>query len=557
MKRSENPASGSLLELPRWLIVGFSGHRHLHGKDDEVAAAIDRILDELSQCNPRLAGICSTASGSDTLFAKAALARDMPLSLVLPFDLKRFQEDFHDEPSGAWEQAKKIIDAVPINRIDVVHQLESDLCRSNESTSRSADEPCQQTVNARIAHHAYYEATIRTVDGADVLLAIWNGEAGEGPGGTRDAIGYAHELGKPVIIYNPVTRIQTPQKIELPDTFRAPARTTIDLSDPKRLVERYREQFDQAADLHKKPTVLLLHLCIYLHLLASAGAAFAIVLVSDPILALFPAAFEVSVLIFSYIVLVFRAGHHRQWFRNRIAAEICRTFLATWEVRRHPVSSHQPRQALADHLHEPHSKNTSLPSRILQRIGRSASDEARWSEISPARLFRTLRFLRHLDATPFSDDLAVVRKRYIKERLLGKKQGQVRYFERQLRIARSKYNRYAFWGSLASFAAVVSAIMAIISILRGAREVTHIFECLGIVMPLCATAFTFMMVSSDATRRVRRYEQMLATLKRLFPRLKAAPTWDALARAVTEMEEELLQEFVEWQSFVHYTEHLH
>jgi hypothetical protein len=193
---------------------------------------------------------------------------------------------------------------------------------------------------------------------------------------------------------------------------------------------------------------------------------------------------------------------------------------------------------------------------MLRRFTPSANDEI-WHEISPACLFRTLRFLRQLDLTPLSDDLAAVRERYISERFLGKTEGQISYFERQLRVARSKYNRYAFWGSLASFAAMVSAIMAIILTLRGAHEATHIFECLGIVMPLCATAFTFMMVSSDATRRVRRYEQMLATLKRLFPKLKAAPTWDALSRAVTEIEEELLQEIVEWQSFVHYTEHLH
>ena len=37
----------------------------------------------------------------------------------------------------------------------------------------------------------------------------------------------------------------------------------------------------------------------------------------------------------------------------------------------------------------------------------------------------------------------------------------------------------------------------------------------------------------------------------------AAPTWGALARAVTELEELLLQELIEWHAFVENTEHVH
>jgi len=65
------------------------------------------------------------------------------------------------------------------------------------------------------------------------------------------------------------------------------------------------------------------------------------------------------------------------------------------------------------------------------------------------------------------------------------------------------------------------------------------------------------MVTQEASRRVTRYDQMKSAMERLKLIVEAAPTWEALARAATEVEEELLQELVEWESFVRNTEHLH
>jgi hypothetical protein len=39
--------------------------------------------------------------------------------------------------------------------------------------------------------------------------------------------------------------------------------------------------------------------------------------------------------------------------------------------------------------------------------------------------------------------------------------------------------------------------------------------------------------------------------------VKACRTWNALANLATTVEDELLQELLEWQSFVRHTEHLH
>ena len=49
---------------------------------------------------------------------------------------------------------------------------------------------------------AYLDCGMETVNDADVLLALWDGEAAHGKGGTGDVVGYAKSLCKPVIIIN-------------------------------------------------------------------------------------------------------------------------------------------------------------------------------------------------------------------------------------------------------------------------------------------------------------------------------------------------------------------
>jgi hypothetical protein len=66
-----------------------------------------------------------------------------------------------------------------------------------------------------------------------------------------------------------------------------------------------------------------------------------------------------------------------------------------------------------------------------------------------------------------------------------------------------------------------------------------------------------LLITQDASRRATRYAEMKSTLEALKPIVAAAPTREALARAATQVEDELLQELVEWASYVRHTEHLH
>ena len=46
----------------------------------------------------------------------------------------------------------------------------------------------------------YLDCGIETVNGADVLIAVWDGEPARGKGGTADVVQYAESIGKPVMI---------------------------------------------------------------------------------------------------------------------------------------------------------------------------------------------------------------------------------------------------------------------------------------------------------------------------------------------------------------------
>ena len=75
----------------------------------------------------------------------------------------------------------------------------------------------------------------------------------------------------------------------------------------------------------------------------------------------------------------------------------------------------------------------------------------------------------------------------------------------------------------------------------------------GLTFPLMATSLGLTLITQESVRRAARYAEMLRKLKDLHLHLVACNTWDALDRVATEVEEELLQELVEWRSFIRFT----
>jgi hypothetical protein len=498
--------------LPRWLVVGFTGHRHLGQHSNATANAIREAIDNLASRFPRIAGVSSTASGADTLFAEEMLRRKAPLSVVLPFACDRFKKDFEREPSDAWERSQEIIRRAV--DLDVVHQLDADIATVVESDLPLGE---RNELDRTRDGKAYWEATIRTVDRSHVLLAIWNGNPGKGEGGTSDAIKYARRIGLPLIIFNPETGVHIEERLAalLEDTSGR-----VDPGDNSHeIVQKYFNYLDNVASKHGPDARKIIRKYVYLHLAASAAGAASIVFNASRGLSLVPAAFEVGLLAYAASMLRNRGKHYKEWLSRRVEAEICRSFLHTWKIRRHPMLGRQPRPAITN-----------------QR-----------------RLFDELRFLRYLDNTP-SPPLEVVRQEYLDNRV----QDQLSYFDQKHRIAKQTYARYRRWSRACTIGAAIAALAVLALLLMGGgHRFLHTFEFLGIVLPLGTTAVGLLMVTEEASRRVTRYDQMKSAMEQLKPIVEAAPTWEALARAATHVEEELLQELVEWESFVRNTEHLH
>ncbi len=170
-------------EPPRKVAL-FSGHmidapdrekpRFPPDKEPIAASAIAQALDDL-EVGPADLAICGGACGGDLLFAEAALARGARLELYIPFDEETFLEksvDFADRDWRARYFAAKTS--------AVLHVALSELG------------PIQEGEDAYERNNRWMlELALRF--GADKVdfVCLWNGEGGDGPGGTRDMM---HEV---------------------------------------------------------------------------------------------------------------------------------------------------------------------------------------------------------------------------------------------------------------------------------------------------------------------------------------------------------------------------
>ena len=120
---------------------------------------------------PDIRIVSALAEGADRLVAEAALMCGLALEAVLPFDRAVFRHDFSD--------------AASVDRFDALL-----------GRARSILElPGQR----RDASAAYTLANAGIVAQTDVLIAVWDGRAAAGRGGTADVVFAAIDAGKPVI----------------------------------------------------------------------------------------------------------------------------------------------------------------------------------------------------------------------------------------------------------------------------------------------------------------------------------------------------------------------
>jgi hypothetical protein len=152
------------------VIVGITGHQRIPaGAVDLVTARIVATLEEVGQ---PLTGVSSLAAGADQIFAQAVLGAGGRLHVVVP--CARYEQAFADE-AGRQEYARLLAAASGIETL------------SHPAPSAAA----------------FFEAGQRVVDLSQLLIAVWDGEAPTGAGGTADLVQYARERGAEIVVIWP------------------------------------------------------------------------------------------------------------------------------------------------------------------------------------------------------------------------------------------------------------------------------------------------------------------------------------------------------------------
>lgn len=166
-------------KMPRVLV--FSGHMlDQPGRSEPRFPAVleDRVRREISAHLEKAGagiGYSSAACGSDILFLEAMIKKGAEINIVLPFKIDLFRQTSVDIMENAdWG-----------NRFESVLEKASRIIVASEHTTQATPIAYEYTNLLQ-----YGLASLRAKTLATELhpLAVWNGRAGEGPGGTDDSI---------------------------------------------------------------------------------------------------------------------------------------------------------------------------------------------------------------------------------------------------------------------------------------------------------------------------------------------------------------------------------
>jgi hypothetical protein len=152
--------------------IAVAGHRDLPPDTAElVDAEIRALLEEVLAGESSITGLSCLADGADQIFARAVLELGGTLEAVIP--AQRYREALPREARQGYDEL--------FGHAEQVHRLPF-----VESTSES-----------------HMAAGRRMLDDADELLAVWDGQAARGYGGTADVVAEARSRGMRVRVVWP------------------------------------------------------------------------------------------------------------------------------------------------------------------------------------------------------------------------------------------------------------------------------------------------------------------------------------------------------------------
>ncbi len=494
-----SPAAPHSSQLPLFHVVGFSGHRHL-GNPAGVAAAIRTALESLRKEAPgEWIGLSSVAIGSDQMFVDQVLGLGMSWHVILPLPKAEFQKDFN---ADEWADVEQMITQAEHMRV------------ISENGARE---------------DAYLDCGMETVNGADLLLAVWDGAQARGKGGTGDVVDYAKSLGKPVLVIDANTlevRRENFDKLKRDDRSltqlnKLPAASAGWGDNPFNApanIFAFQQKCDFAAS-HGAPQFRRLIIgTVILHVLATLIAAGA--LSFDLHFAIIPWLKLLCLMGALGVALLLKHQHHslHNWVHCRLAAEFCRSALATWGLPR----------------------------------GTPLFEEC---DVASARgLNRTLHILHSRSATAQPVPMEEFKRIYIEKRI----DDQLKYYRRQEARALPLFARLklGFWIAtiLALGCTLAYAVCHTAHLEVPPGITTAVFYFLPISLPVIAASFISLISINDLQRRVARYREMQLMLEDSRKHALFCQTWNSLERIVMKTERALRQEMLEWHSITSFAE---
>lgn len=493
--------SGQSGQLPQFHVIGFSGHRQL-ANPEQIAKSIRTALEEFRKAAPgEWLALSSVAAGSDILFVRESMRAALPWQAVLPLAPTKFREDFSP---AEWREAEALM-------------AEAEQVRILSDADGRND--------------AYLDAGLETVHESDVLLAVWDGAPSRGKGGTADVIGYARELGHPIVIIDAISgEIRREnwdafdeRDLDLEHFNHLPPIPPITPPESNPffvplVVREFQARTDHAASTGAPQFRRLIASTVLLHVMATLVAAASLSFNWHAVL--LPWIKLLCLLGALGVALVLRAhGTHHHWVRCRLAAEFCRSALATWGL---------PRAApLFAELNLPGLRQLTRSLQVLRR--------------------------RTVGATP--SEMLVFKQAYLRDRV----DDQLAYYTRKLAQAEPllKRLRFGFW-TATILAILCTALYAtdhswhFLAVHGEMEELAYFF--LPISLPVVAAAFMSLISINDLHRRLARYREMLSVLDASRKQIAYSQTWTSLEKIVQRTERALLQEVLEWHSITSFAE---
>lgn len=171
------------------ITVGITGHRpnRMRVGSAEIARQLNLLLATIrtgAGSGAELVALSALAEGSDQLFAEVALALGYRLEVILPFASADYETTFEDAA-----------------RIPQFRVLLRQAAKVTELPGKLED-----------STDAYEAVGQVTVSESDILLAVWDGQAAAGRGGTTEIIEHALKLAK-LVVWIDAAHIRLPRLI--------------------------------------------------------------------------------------------------------------------------------------------------------------------------------------------------------------------------------------------------------------------------------------------------------------------------------------------------------